>query len=178
MSVLELDNPAWRFAVSLYAKPGVSSECLRLQDETGLDVSFALVCLWLGAERGLELDRASLAVLGEVAEAWSVLAVRPLRGVRRDLKTSPLMAYPVVAGLRGQVKVVELEAERVEIALLVDQAEKHISGAARSNGQNAAAANLSLVLARQGRGPDDAPCLAAALAELDGRAQAAPRQER
>lgn len=178
MRALDLDNPAWRFALALYGKPGVAEECLRLQDETGLDVSFALVCLWLGLEQGTVLDEGALAAMATPAAEWCGLAVRPLRGVRRGLKASPLLGEEAVAGLRERVKAAELDAERIEIALLYAWAEERFGNAALPpGGPEAATANLALILARHGRAPEDAPALAAALAGMGGKGASA-REEK
>ena len=37
----------WDFALRLYAKPGVEADCLVLQDRDGVNVSLALLAVWL-----------------------------------------------------------------------------------------------------------------------------------
>jgi uncharacterized protein (TIGR02444 family) len=118
MEDLALDNAAWAFCLKVYAEPAVAAELLGLQDRVGLDVSFLLFCLWLGSERGAELSAAEIADAKAIAAAWARMVVHPLRGVRREIKTSPDFARPAVAAFRSAVQRVELESERLQIALL------------------------------------------------------------
>ena len=160
---LDLDNPAWRFALGLYRRDGVADECIGLQDTAGLDVSLLLVCLWLGAERGIALSPADLASAEAVAGSWRRASVERLRAVRRELKTAPEIGHPAVADLRKRVQAVEIEAEQVEIALLHAWASRF--GTARPEfGPRAAGRNLEAVLVAAGARPDlDVPHLRAAL---------------
>ena len=151
MDDLDLDNPAWRFALALYGRDGVATECLVLQDDAGLDVSLLLVCLWLGAERGVVLSAADLDAAETIAGPWRRVAVERLRLVRRELKTSPEIGHAAVVALRKRVQAIEIEAERVEIALLHAWAGR-FSGARPEFGPRAAELNLASVLAWAGRG--------------------------
>ena len=108
----------WSFSLSLYAAPGIAEACLTAQDSHGADVNLLLWAVWLAA-RGHDLTP------GEVAEAeaktrpWRDEVVRPLRGVRRRLKSGPMPAPDTATeSLRSQIKVAELEAEKVQQALL------------------------------------------------------------
>ena len=148
MDDLALDNPAWAYCLRLYAEPGVATELLTLQDENGLDVSLLLFCLWLGAERNVALDGPNVErIRGTVAE-WAATVVHPLRRVRRGIKALPDAERPAVAAFRKAVQRVELESERVQIALLVAGA----GGLAPRAGEvpDAARRNLRTVLATYG----------------------------
>lgn len=146
---LDLDNPAWRFALGLYRQDGIAAECLRLQDEAGLDVSLLLVGLWLGAERGVALSAADLASAEAVAGPWRRLSVERLRAVRRELKSAPEIAHPAIVALRERVQAVEIEAEQVEIALLNAWAARFAT-ARPQFGPRAAGHNLDAMLAAAG----------------------------
>ncbi len=146
---LRLDNPLWTFSLRVYAAPGVEAECLTLQDRHGADVNLVLACAWLGAERGLSLGQDDLEALRAQAERWHEAAVRSLRTARRSVKSLPEMVLAEVRSFRGRLATIELEAERIEQALLFAAAER-IAAKAESHGPEAALRhNLGLLL-----GPD------------------------
>jgi uncharacterized protein (TIGR02444 family) len=169
MDDLSLDNPAWAFCLKLYARPGVAAELLALQDALGLDVSFLLFCLWLGAERGAELSKGEIAQAKAIAAPWARMVVHPLRGVRREIKTSPDFARPAVASFRSAVQRVELESERVQIALLFEWAAR-AGFEAKAAPEIASRHNLECVLRSYGA-PEAIACpnLRDALNGHDGR---------
>lgn len=169
MDDLSLDNPAWAFCLKLYARPGVAAELLGLQDELGLDVSFLLFCLWLGAEHGAELSEAEIVQAKAIAAPWARMVVRPLRGVRREIKAIPDFARPAVASFRSAVQRVELESERVQIALLFEWAAR-TGFEGEATPETAAPQNLERVLRSYGA-PEAVACpnLGDALNRHDGR---------
>ena len=118
MAALETDNPFWRFSLRVYAEPGVAEECLAAQDSLGVDVNVLLFAAWLGAERGIALDRTRLAQVEEAVAAWSDDVIKPLRAVRRRLKQMSEIEDPEVQALRKRVAQIELSAEQIEQALL------------------------------------------------------------
>jgi uncharacterized protein (TIGR02444 family) len=102
----------WGFALALYNRfPEVWND---LQDRDGRDVNLALLCVWAGMARGLELDIEDLVTLEAALEPWRGQVVEPLRRVRRFLKGDSL-----AAPLRERVKAAELDAERVGQRLLL-----------------------------------------------------------
>jgi uncharacterized protein (TIGR02444 family) len=109
----------WDFAIDLYSTPGVADACLALQDRHGCDVNVVLFAAWLGAVRG---DRVAGAELGEMVvgiAAWHDAIVRPLRMIRRTLKSGPLPAPSTATEeLRTRIKAVELESERIQLLRL------------------------------------------------------------
>ena len=109
----------WRFSVQFYAMPGVESDCLRLQDEGGLNVNLALWCCWRALE-GEKLDREDIRAALEHIGEWNETVSTPLSALRRRVKDElgggPSEALP--HGLYQRLKTAELEAERVEQALL------------------------------------------------------------
>lgn len=142
---LEIDNPFWSFSLRVYGAPGVSEECLELQDKLGTDVNVLLYAVWLGAVRGITLRRGDLARIVEVVAIWSANVVHPLRNVRRAMKTIPEIVDPQLQTLRKQVADTELFSEQIEQALLFQLTEsfRHPEGAANA----AAQMNISTVLA-------------------------------
>lgn len=103
----------WGFSLALYARPSVPETCLTLQDSHGADVNLVLFGLWCGLEAG-RIEAETLTEAMAMSEAWAARAVRPLRALRRDLKSGVAEADGVidVEGFRNQVKELELEAER------------------------------------------------------------------
>jgi uncharacterized protein (TIGR02444 family) len=110
----------WDWAVAAYARPGVSDACVRLQDEQNENVPLLLFAAWCAASgRALDADRIEAAC--DTARAWEELAAKPLRAVRRTLKTRhPDLDDARRERVRELVKAAELDAER---ALLEDLAE-------------------------------------------------------
>lgn len=118
LAMLPADVGFWDYSVALYARPGVASACLALQDRHDLDVNLLLLCCWAGA-RGIQLDPGRLAALAAVVGPWQTEVVQALRRVRRRLKGDPLSAPAAAAeALRRQIGAVELEAERIEQTML------------------------------------------------------------
>ncbi len=112
----------WDYSVALYARPGVEAACIELQRRHRIDANLVLLCLWLG-ERGTALDGEALARLCHAAERWQAEVVRPLRTLRRRLKTRLADGEPnsiagdwpkLAAGLRERTIALEIEAEHLE----------------------------------------------------------------
>lgn len=94
------------FSGWLYAGDAVPAACLQLQDELGLDVNLLLWCLYAGA-RGTTLTPEMIAAADAACAPWRAHVVRPLREVRRWLKT----AGPKAEALRKQVLAQEIDSE-------------------------------------------------------------------
>ncbi|MEM9682386.1 MAG: TIGR02444 family protein [Pseudomonadota bacterium] len=113
------DNPFWDYSLAVYGKPGVAEACIALQDEHGVDVNILLFVCWLATVRDapVEVDEIRRAI-DQTAE-WHDHVVRPLRSVRRWLKEG-VDGVPAESAesLRGGVKKVELESERLQQELL------------------------------------------------------------
>jgi uncharacterized protein (TIGR02444 family) len=118
-SGLDLDNAFWRFSLAIYASDGVAQECLVLQEALAADVNLLLFCAWMGA-RNIALTQSDLEAAGMAVEVWHVRVVRPLRGVRQQIKA---LARSEFEAFRSQVKSLELEAEQVEQAILYAHAQ-------------------------------------------------------
>jgi uncharacterized protein (TIGR02444 family) len=109
----QYQNDFWRFSLALYGQRDVAKECLGLQDKFGVNINLLLFCAWLG-RRGIALNRDDLEGASRVISSWHDHVVRPLRGVRRQMK----LHHEDVPALRAQVQRVEIEAEQVEQAML------------------------------------------------------------
>ncbi|QTL02194.1 TIGR02444 family protein [Aquabacter sp. L1I39] len=104
------------YALVLYAREGVSSACLLLQDATGLDVNLLLFAAWRGAVLRQAIGRDDIAVAHARVADWHGEVVRPLRAVRRRLKTGPAPApSDRTAKLREKLQALEIAAEIIEL---------------------------------------------------------------
>lgn len=113
-------NPLWDFSLQLYARPGVATACLRLQDELGLDVNLLFFCLWCAVAGPGRVPEHLMRQCVATTSPWRQRAVLPLRQLRRRLKTDP-GGVPVglIGPFREQLKEIELAAERLEQDLLM-----------------------------------------------------------
>ncbi|KAA0010842.1 TIGR02444 family protein [Billgrantia pellis] len=113
-------DPLWDFALAFYARPGVETACLLLQDEAGIDVCELLWHCWLH-RHGLRLVEA----MPELAaiQRWQEQTTVTLRSLRRRLKAEAARNAGV-ADVRQQVKQAELAAERETLARLQRLAER------------------------------------------------------
>jgi uncharacterized protein (TIGR02444 family) len=119
----------WDFAVDLYGAPGVGEACLALQDRHGCDVNTILFAAWMGAVRGEKLSQPDMAEAIASVQSWRDEIVRPLRAIRRRLKSGPPTPNEVTEQLRTRIKAVELESERIELKQLEAFASKRASRA-------------------------------------------------
>ena len=151
---LAMDNGFWDFSCAVYAAPGVREACLALQDRFALDVNLALLCAWVGAERAGPMGAGDLADAAALVGDWRSEVVRPLRDLRQRIKRLTLMVDPAVASFRGRVAGVELEAERLQQAILFRWADPRWPGRGTPSG-GMALANLQVLLASRLNGTTD-----------------------
>ncbi len=108
----------WNFSLLVYADADVARTCLDLQDAWGADVNVVLFVLWHGCA-GHRLDRDCVHSVDEAVRIWRERVVRPLRSIRKELKTQ---TYPGTGAdtekLRNRIKADELEAERIQQLML------------------------------------------------------------
>jgi uncharacterized protein (TIGR02444 family) len=143
-------SPFWRFSLATYRRPGVAETCLALQDGFGVDVNVLLFAMWLGTQRR-RLDDVEMQFVRDAAADWAAEVVAPLRAVRRRLKEdAPLVASGVAQAFRGEVKRLELEAERLEQEALYRLADR-LSPAGGSPPTDAVQANLDALARAMGR---------------------------
>lgn len=175
----ELDNDLWRFACSFYASDGVASACLALQDKLGVDVNILLFTIFARIERGVVLDPSDLGLVDGLVLGWRGEIVQPLRGLRTRLKTGPAPApSPFTGHLRNRIKAAELEAEQIELALLIDWLDRR---PARSGSSTADAETIPMMVTRYFCAqPIEAlpPAVEDALASLSRAVRAATKEKR
>lgn len=145
MSGVELDNAFWRFSLLVYAQPGVAPECIALQEAAGIDVNVLLFCVWLGAERRTVLSEADLERLSQRVSAWQEQIVRPLRGVRRNLKT-----FGDHQDFSDSVKALELAGEQIEQAILFSLSLERWHRNCSCQPEQSVRTNVTRLLARNG----------------------------
>lgn len=168
------DNPLWRFSLDFYGRAGVEGDCLALQDRFGLDVNIVLLCCWLGV-CGRRLDVAAIAAIeaDRAFRDWREEVIRPLRAVRRGLKSMSVEGAPA---LRRDVAEAELAAEAVAQRMLYALCG---DGGGRGGSADAVYTNLAAYLEAAGVGSADRLCrrlAAAAMVEDDGGpARGSPR---
>jgi uncharacterized protein (TIGR02444 family) len=140
---LALDNPLWAFSLAVYPEPGVSEECIALQDARGIDVNLLLFCAYAGGMRGVALSADEVQDAAATVANWHAGVIRPLREVRRALK--PIENAPAQQ-LRGNVKKDELLAEQIEQALLWGWCREKLAARPRGDRAAALAANIAAML--------------------------------
>jgi len=138
-SELQYDNEFWRFSLAVYKPADVAAECLALQEAVGLDVNLLLFCAWLGT-RATVLSRSEIEAASRLVTPWHNSVVRPLRGVRRHIKTQYGDAFE---SLRSRVKGDELQAEQVEQAMLFAYAQGIQCSPGSAEPRNAVAQNVN-----------------------------------
>ena len=110
----------WHYGLRVYARPGVESACLALQERCKLNVNQLLFCCWAASYGYGRLNVQEMGLAKQRADDWESRVVSPLRAVRRELKSH---AYRVgeASGdrLRREVKRSELFAEKLAQRLLV-----------------------------------------------------------
>lgn len=116
-----MSQSLWDFAVALYAHPQVAGWCLRLQDEQGADICLLLTALWL-ERRGVTATPQRSARLQQLATPWQREVTAPLRQLRGAWKAAA-GSDDDLAGLRGQLASLELQAERLLLERLQALAE-------------------------------------------------------
>jgi uncharacterized protein (TIGR02444 family) len=120
---LQYDNEFWQFSLLVYKQNEVAKECLALQETSGANINLLLFCAWAGAQ-GIVLSNENIEAASIAVAAWNETIVRPLRGVRQKIKS---LGGGGLEEFRAFVKDIELEAEKIEQAILFDYS-KSISG--------------------------------------------------
>jgi len=124
-------NPLRDFALALYARPGVSSACLKLQHEGGVDVLMLIALLYADVRLGQPLDTAGIAVLDDNIAEWRRMVIQPLRHIRAQLKPDwPEVSDADRLALREKVKALELQAEFIQLSVIESWLRAHPSAAA------------------------------------------------
>ncbi|WP_100639174.1 DUF2390 domain-containing protein [Marinobacter salexigens] len=104
---LEPDNPLWHFALEFWQHTAAQKTCLTLQNE-GWSVTRILCAGWLALN-----GRAYTGIEHPTVTEWRDRVTGSLRAIR----TSVPKAQTAYNGLRTHLASLELEAERIELAL-------------------------------------------------------------
>lgn len=110
----------WQYSCRVYRAPAVSTSCLELQNQHGLDVNLLLFAVWYGCTRG-PLPVSTQVAAQQFSRIWSKAVVRRLRKARTWLKHQALemdsitpLARDGVLELREQIKAIELQSEHFQ----------------------------------------------------------------
>lgn len=157
-----MDTPLWKFSVSIYQQPGVAAECLALQDRIGVNVNVLLFGIYVGCQFGALLACDDISAADHAIVQWHAHVVRALREVRQHLKhrsaRSEAPHAEAIEQLRTQVKLAELESERIESALLTEWCDTRLCDWPRRERTVAITHNCHSVLAHYRAGqPTDLP---------------------
>jgi uncharacterized protein (TIGR02444 family) len=148
------ESRLWTFSLAVYADAAVQQECLALQDDHGVDVNLLLFCAFVGAVHGVILSERATRDAADVVGIWQKNVVRALRMARRALKPFAGEAgshEAPAADLRARVKNAELDAERIEQAMLEHWAAPHIGSWPHAEPADAVTQNIRTLLAIAGR---------------------------
>ena len=108
-----------QFALAVHASEDVPAACVSLQDRFGLDVNVLLLAAYIGAVHRQTISAEQVGAARTLVDEWHAEVVRPLRGVRRLLKSGPAPApNERTEEVRNKVAKAELDAELVELDLL------------------------------------------------------------
>lgn len=136
------ESPFWQFSLEFYGHREVEKCCLRLQDDCGIDINVLLYILWLAA-RQRQVSNADIAAMDAAVTGWRTEVVAPLRGIRRALQALGTGYTNTGANsFRDRIKVVELEAEKVQQDLLYRLKSAGQWGTTQADSSVAARANL------------------------------------
>ena len=122
----DLNNPLWDFACEIYGIQHIRNLCLELQNQALANVNCLLSSAW-AAKHKLVIDWE--VTLSQIT-SWHTEVVVPLRAVRSNLgKNHAIEAY-----IRKSILNIELETEKVEIAILYQVLEtQRLNNATRSH---------------------------------------------
>lgn len=84
--ITRLDNPFWRFSISVYQHPAVKKACLSFQEEQHANVNLLLLCCWL-AYSVEEISQAELLQACHTIDDWHASVTQPLRTSRCFVKS-------------------------------------------------------------------------------------------
>ncbi|AOY90282.1 TIGR02444 family protein [Marinobacter salinus] len=104
---LEPDNPLWRFALKVWQDPGAQKNCLALQQQ-GWSVTRILCAGWLALD-----GKSYTGIEDATVTEWRDRVTGALRAARKWLPKANADCSALREGIAG----LELEAERIELAL-------------------------------------------------------------
>jgi len=108
------ENREWNYVLRVYARRGVASACLLLQDRLGVDVVVMLHLAYVCMEHGVAMTDRGVAQADTAVRRWREEVVHPLRSARRFIKKKDDALKKLHTGLQEM----ELLAERYALARL------------------------------------------------------------
>ena len=84
--IAELDNPFWRFSISVYQNKEVKNACLALQNNHQANVNLLLLCCWLACAVE-EVSEKELQQACQTVESWHKNVTEVLRNTRHWVKS-------------------------------------------------------------------------------------------
>ena len=109
------DNPFWDFSLDVYSRGDVAEHLIALQENLGADINIMLYCYWVAYLGAPHLTEHQINTVVFVVNRWQREVVKPLRKMRTELKIdSKGGPRPWSDTIRTNIKIVELEAERLE----------------------------------------------------------------
>jgi uncharacterized protein (TIGR02444 family) len=112
-------SPLRDFALALYSLPSVSTACLKLQDEGGVDVLMLIGLVYADIRLGRPLDAGAITALDRDIAKWRRTVIHPLRLIRVQLKPDwPEVRDDDRLTLREKVKALELQAEFIQLSVI------------------------------------------------------------
>lgn len=138
----------WTYTLDFYRREGVQPAVIQLQDARGADVNLLIYAAWRAALELPSLTVDEAVGLAEAVAAWRETAIEPLRAVRNALRPGVANVPEEEAkALRGQVLKLEIEAERIEQAVIEAQTPGATGREPKEPSPVAVAANLAAVVA-------------------------------
>lgn len=129
-----------KFTRRLYSSEGVEPRLIALQDEYNLNITLLLFVAWVNRD-GNAVTRADINELWCGLMAWDSDVIKPLRAVRRRMKSRPDLAFgPTSDALRARVKACEIDGELI----MLDELDRAHGRRARLEGDAGCGAGLSL----------------------------------
>lgn len=135
----------WEFALTLYDVDAVKQACFTIQARYGLSISLLLSTVWAGANGYGRLGATELETAIRRAMEWHREIIEPLRALRRRLRQHPPQGMERrTERLRHRLLEQELEAERIEQRLFIEDFPPGRTAAPAEERWRDAAANAAL----------------------------------
>lgn len=117
MTDLAFLRRVWPDMCAAYRDAALGRACLDMQEKYAADVPLLLL-LCIADRAGHGVGRAGLEALIVESEDWRGIVIQPLRHARQAMKGR--FTAPSEAGLRDDIKRLELEAERLHVQRLAE----------------------------------------------------------
>jgi len=109
----------WDFTTSAYAREGVQSAVIELQEKHACDVNVLFLCCYIAATKRGRLTNDDFEIIDNAVGDWKNDVTEQLRAVRNRIKESArLTCLPGATELRARVISAEIESERVSQSIL------------------------------------------------------------